>query len=83
MEERDDESDSDDEVFNFGTVEKKAVEKVPKNEKLDKNKTEVAPGLIISNDIFDKLYPYQKEGVRTLYKWFAEKKGGILADDMG
>ena len=82
MEERDDQSDSDDEVFNFGTVEK-AVKKVSKSEKLDKNKTEVAPGLIISNEVFDNLYPYQKEGVKMLYKWFAERKGGILADDMG
>lgn len=37
----------------------------------------------MSDDIFNKLYPYQKEGVSWFWKLFQEKKGGILGDDMG
>lgn len=47
------------------------------------NGHEIADGFTVSDDIFNKLYPYQKEGVSWFWKLFQEKKGGILGDDMG
>lgn len=39
----------------------------------------------LSNSIYSKLYPYQREGVEWLWKRFNDSniRGGILADDMG
>ncbi|CAL1297537.1 unnamed protein product [Larinioides sclopetarius] len=44
---------------------------------------EVADGFSVYHEIYDKLYPYQREGVAWMWKLFNMKKGGVLGDDMG
>lgn len=45
--------------------------------------TEVADGFYLPRGLFEKLYPYQREGVAWLWKLKNNSPGGILADDMG
>uniref|UniRef100_A0A8C4T4D9 DNA excision repair protein ERCC-6-like n=1 Tax=Erpetoichthys calabaricus TaxID=27687 RepID=A0A8C4T4D9_ERPCA len=40
-------------------------------------------GFWIKEDLYTKLYEYQKEGVSFLYSLYKHGKGGLLADDMG
>ncbi|XP_039626805.1 uncharacterized protein LOC120540268 [Polypterus senegalus] len=40
-------------------------------------------GFWIKEDLYTKLYEYQKEGVSFLHSLYKHGKGGILADDMG
>jgi len=45
---------------------------------------ELDGGFMLPVDIFDQMYPHQKEGVRWLWQRHnAEVQGGILGDDMG
>lgn len=37
----------------------------------------------LSRKIFQKLYGYQRDGVKWLWSLFCKSRGGILADDMG
>ena len=37
----------------------------------------------VTKDIFDKLYPHQREGVSWMWTLFKKNTGGILGDDMG
>ena len=37
----------------------------------------------MSEKVYNKLYPYQKEGVMWFWKLYEQRKGGILGDDMG
>eukprot|EP00795_Rhopilema_esculentum_P015254 gene15254-6462_t len=47
------------------------------------NHYENVDGFKIYKECWDKLYPYQKDGVRWFWNLYTEKKGGILGDDMG
>ncbi|KAM7542613.1 hypothetical protein Aperf_G00000006586 [Anoplocephala perfoliata] len=44
---------------------------------------EVTKGFYLPHRLYEKLYPYQKEGVAWLWKLHNTSPGGILADDMG
>ncbi|GBM73450.1 DNA excision repair protein ERCC-6-like [Araneus ventricosus] len=44
---------------------------------------EVSDGFFVYHEIYNKLYPYQREGVAWMWKLFNMKKGGVLGDDMG
>lgn len=37
----------------------------------------------LPSNIYDKLYSYQREGVKWMWSLFKEKTGGVLGDDMG
>lgn len=37
----------------------------------------------VSSQLFEKLFPYQREGIRWLLSHFSTKSGGILGDEMG
>lgn len=43
----------------------------------------VSKGFKIYSKTYNKLYPYQKEGVLWFWKLYEGRKGGILGDDMG
>ncbi|GFY70093.1 DNA excision repair protein ERCC-6-like [Trichonephila inaurata madagascariensis] len=45
--------------------------------------TEVCEGFFIFHEIYEKLYPYQREGVAWMYELYKMKRGGVLGDDMG
>ncbi|RWS02912.1 hypothetical protein B4U79_09646 [Dinothrombium tinctorium] len=45
--------------------------------------TEVVKGFKVKKAVFDRLYDYQVDGIKWLYKLFVQEAGGILADDMG
>ncbi|GFT56791.1 DNA excision repair protein ERCC-6-like [Nephila pilipes] len=45
--------------------------------------TEICEGFFIFHEIYQKLYPYQREGVAWMYEIFRKKRGGVLGDDMG
>lgn len=40
-------------------------------------------GFYLYQDLYEKLYTHQKEGVLWMWGLFKKKKGGILGDDMG
>lgn len=44
---------------------------------------EVGNGFRLAKEIYDALYPYQKEAILWLWGLFKQTKGGILGDDMG
>ncbi|KAF5399506.1 DNA excision repair protein ERCC-6 [Paragonimus heterotremus] len=43
----------------------------------------VADGFLMPSELYEKLYPYQREGVRWLWHLHNNGPGGVLADDMG
>ncbi|CAH8494429.1 unnamed protein product [Dicrocoelium dendriticum] len=43
----------------------------------------VATGFHLPRSLYDKLYPYQRDGVRWLWRLHNTGPGGVLADDMG
>ena len=43
----------------------------------------IAKGFKMSEKIYSRLYPYQKEGVMWFWNLYEAQKGGILGDDMG
>ncbi|KFM70592.1 DNA excision repair protein ERCC-6-like protein, partial [Stegodyphus mimosarum] len=43
----------------------------------------VADEFHIFHEIYEKLYPYQREGVAWMWSLFKKRKGGVLGDDMG
>ncbi|KAF6777855.1 hypothetical protein AHF37_03062 [Paragonimus kellicotti] len=43
----------------------------------------VADGFLMPSKLYEKLYPYQREGVRWLWHLHNNGPGGVLADDMG
>ncbi|CAH1801782.1 unnamed protein product [Owenia fusiformis] len=49
----------------------------------DSDMTHVGEGFYLYKDLYDKLYPHQKDGVLWLWKLNKKKRGGILGDDMG
>ena len=49
----------------------------------DNGMTHVGNGFYMYQELYEKLYSHQKEGVLWLWSLFRKKKGGILGDDMG
>ena len=45
--------------------------------------TNIGDGFFIAKELCDRLYQYQREGIRWLWSLFLKVKGGILGDDMG
>ncbi|GAB5359498.1 hypothetical protein AAMO2058_000549000 [Amorphochlora amoebiformis] len=43
----------------------------------------VATKMVVPKDIYDKLYPYQRDGIKWLWGLRPTGMGGILGDDMG
>ncbi len=43
----------------------------------------VFDGYKIYKKIWEKLFPYQREGVKWMWGLYCNKRGGILGDDMG
>uniref|UniRef100_A0A915KGX8 Helicase ATP-binding domain-containing protein n=1 Tax=Romanomermis culicivorax TaxID=13658 RepID=A0A915KGX8_ROMCU len=64
---------------------RKTLEQVERqvNLQCEKECIELKGGLIIDAEIFDKLYKYQKVGVRWLWELHRQSVGGILGDEMG
>ena len=58
----------------------KFLEEEAENENLY---TDIGDGLFLTNDIHDKLYQYQREGVKWMWELYRAEHGGILGDDMG
>lgn len=44
---------------------------------------EITKGFSIYHEIYNKLYPYQREGVAWMWNLYKMGKGGVLGDDMG
>ncbi|KAM3176260.1 hypothetical protein ACTXT7_006870 [Hymenolepis weldensis] len=47
------------------------------------NMTEVSDSFYLPTGLYEKLYPYQRDGVAWLWNLHKTAPGGILADDMG
>uniref|UniRef100_A0A803KGC9 DNA excision repair protein ERCC-6-like n=1 Tax=Xenopus tropicalis TaxID=8364 RepID=A0A803KGC9_XENTR len=64
---------------------KEALEELDLQEDADDDFVDVLnSGLTIYNELYNKLFEHQKEGVAFLYSLYRDgRKGGILADDMG
>ena len=45
--------------------------------------TDLGDGFFLTNEVFDKLYEYQREGVKWMWELYRAEHGGILGDDMG
>lgn len=45
--------------------------------------TEVSDSFYLPTGLYEKLYPYQRDGVAWLWNLHKTAPGGILADDMG
>ena len=45
--------------------------------------TDMGDGFFLTNEVHEKLYPYQREGVKWMWDLYKSKQGGILGDDMG
>lgn len=45
--------------------------------------TDLGDGLFLTNEVHDKLYEYQREGVKWMWELYRAENGGILGDDMG
>ncbi|KAL5255931.1 hypothetical protein ACHWQZ_G011223 [Mnemiopsis leidyi] len=58
----------------------KFLEEEAENENLY---TDIGDGLFLTNDVHDKLYQYQREGVKWMWELYRAEHGGILGDDMG
>ena len=58
----------------------KFLEEEAENEKLY---TDIGDGFFLTNDVHDKLYQYQREGVKWMWELYRAEHGGILGDDMG
>ena len=44
---------------------------------------EIVPGYYLHKKIHSKLFPYQVDCLKWMYKLFQRRKGGVLGDDMG
>lgn len=44
---------------------------------------EIVSGFSVFHEIYEKLYPYQREGIAWMWKLYKMGKGGVLGDDMG
>ena len=44
---------------------------------------DLGDGFFLPNEVYDKLYSYQHEGVKWMWHLYLKKQGGILGDDMG
>uniref|UniRef100_T1E1A5 DNA repair and recombination protein RAD54-like n=1 Tax=Cupiennius salei TaxID=6928 RepID=T1E1A5_CUPSA len=53
------------------------------NDSDNEQMVKVAEDFSIFHDIYNKLYPYQREGVAWMWKLYKMGKGGVLGDDMG
>ncbi|CAD6187758.1 unnamed protein product [Caenorhabditis auriculariae] len=56
---------------------------IPEINSSDKECKKVYDELKVNKDSWDRLYGYQKKGVRWLARLYSKKVGGILADEMG
>ena len=45
--------------------------------------SDLGDGFFLTNEVFEKLYDYQREGVKWMWTLYRAKHGGILGDDMG
>ena len=52
-------------------------------EEEDTGMVHVGEGFHLYKDLYNKLYPHQKESVLWMWKLYKKRKGGILGDDMG
>ena len=41
------------------------------------------PGLVIPSWINNRLFPYQRTGLKWMYELFKQESGGIVGDEMG
>lgn len=48
-----------------------------------KESIEISDGFSLPRILYEKLYPYQQDGVKWLWKLHNTAPGGVLADDMG
>ncbi|CAJ0931168.1 unnamed protein product, partial [Mesorhabditis belari] len=78
------EDDGDDKVFEE-RIRKHlaAVEHANLDDEHEDSFKDLGHGFILNRNVWDTLYPFQKEGVRWLVKLHRERVGGILADEMG
>ncbi|TPP65417.1 DNA excision repair protein ERCC-6 [Fasciola gigantica] len=56
---------------------------VPTTNSSQKELVEISDGFSLPRTLYEKLYPYQQDGVRWLWKLHNTAPGGVLADDMG
>lgn len=52
-------------------------------ENINEDMVEIDDKFYLYHELYNKLYPYQRDGVKWLWNLYNKKKGGILGDDMG